>query len=337
MMTTMTNINDNSLFEQDGRKHEFLGGIAPSTAKSYKRIFGYTQPHEEALQKDIRYFSLEELETILYDFKANTRNTVETYGRIISSYLNWCVENGYSDTNPLKTLKPTDFEKYLTNVETYMTEKQLTRYEDRCVNAQDSVILRLSFIGVGGKQMSEIRNLKKSDIDWANHRIRLVNTLKEDDNGFPLKYTERYLEVDERTLDLIEEAIAQKTYEKKNGQMVEQDNIRKYTDLIDNEYVIRASITNVKDDAKINAPADKFVIYRRLDVIQETLSIKTLTAKYVQRSGMVYYANELLKNMKDEELTLDELKVVADRFNMKSYHNLKGFLTLDTIRQTYSK
>ncbi|MDS7057161.1 hypothetical protein NXG04_07665 [Klebsiella pneumoniae] len=336
MMATMTNVNDNSLFEQDGRKHEFLGGIAISTAKSYKRIFGYTKPHEEALQKDIRYFTLEELETVLYSFKANTRNTVETYGRIISSYLNWCVENGYSESNPLKSLKPTDFEKYLTNVEVYMTEKQLARYEDRCVNAQDAVILRLSFMGVGGKQMSEIRNLKKSDIDWANHRIHLINTLKEDEHGFPVKYTERYLEVDERTLDLIEDAIAQKTYEKKNGQMVEHEHVRKYTDLIDNDYVIRASITNVKDDAKVNAPADKFVIYRRLDVIQETLGIESLTAKFIQRSGMVYFANELLKKT-DDELTLDELKVVADKFNMKSYHNLKGFLTLNTIRQTYPK
>ncbi|UUV47094.1 site-specific tyrosine recombinase [Bacillus phage vB_BanS-Thrax5] len=335
-MTAMTNINDNSLFDKDNLKKKFLGEIAESTAKSYKRIFEYAKPHEESLDKELRFFSLEEMETVLYGFKANTRNTVETYGRIISSYLNWCVEHGYTKNNVLKELKPTDFEKYLTNMEKYMTEKQLTRYEDRCVNAQDSVILRLSFIGVGGKQMSEIRNLKKSDIDWANGRIHLTNTLKEDDNGFPLKYTQRYLEVDERTLDILQEAIDQKEYEKKNGQMDENEHVGRFTNLIDNDYVIRASITNLKDGDNINKPADKFVIYRRLDVIKETLHIPTLTAKYIQRSGMVYYANELMKQVGDE-MTLDELKVIADRYNMKSYHNLKGFLTIDNIRQTYQK
>uniref|UniRef100_UPI00406C8B6D hypothetical protein n=1 Tax=Peribacillus sp. FSL E2-0159 TaxID=2975289 RepID=UPI00406C8B6D len=59
------------------------------------------------------------------------------------------------------------------------------------MNYQDSVILHLLFIGVGGKQLSEIRNLNKKDIDWENGRLRLVNSLKEDIYGNPLKFTER--------------------------------------------------------------------------------------------------------------------------------------------------
>lgn len=333
MMATMTNVNNNSLFEQDGRKHEFLGEIVESTAKSYERIFNYVKPHEEALGKDVRYFTFEELETILFNFKSNNRNTLETYGRIISSYLNWCVQHGYSNSNPLTILKPNDFEKYLTNEETYMTEKQLTRYEDRCVNEQDSVILRLSFVGVGGKQMSEIRNLKEEDIDWDKKRLHLVNTLKADDNGFPIKFTERFLDVDDRTLELLKGAIQQETYEKRNGQMVEHEKVRRYTDLVSSDYVIRASITNTQDNVQESAPVDKFVIYRRMQVMSETLGIEKLTAKYVQRSGMMYFANKLMT----DELTLDDMKVVADRYNMKSYHNLKGFLNVENIRQTYPK
>jgi len=65
----------------------------------------------------------------------------------------------------------------------------------------------------------------------------------------------------------------------------------------------------------------------------EALGFDKLTAKYVQRSGMMYFANELIKG--NNELSLDDIKIVADRYNMKSYHNLKGFLDLQHIRQTY--
>ncbi|UUV46576.1 site-specific tyrosine recombinase [Bacillus phage vB_BanS-Thrax3] len=326
------NTNDNSIFDKDGLKETFLlEAVNENTVFSYKRIFKYTSKHEFALDKDIRLFTFSELETVLFNFKSNNRNTVETYARIISSYLNWCVKHGKIKENVLASLKPKDFEKYLTNEEVYITEKTLRRYEDRCVNPQDSVILRLSFVGVGGKQMSEIRNLRISDVDFENKRLHLLNTLKEDKNGLPVKFTERFLDVDDRTLELIKNAYEQKIYLKKNGDMIAQDNIKKTNDLVNSHYIVRASIT--KTHKSINAPVDKFVVYRRMKNIAEALQFDKLTAKYIQRSGMMYYANELIKG--ENELSLDDIKIVADRFNMKSYHNLKGFLDLEHIRQTY--
>ena len=328
-MTSLTDSINNSLFNADN-KARFLNTIKESTRQSYERIFRITEKFESALGKDINKFTLPEIETVLYSFHANNRNTIESYGRIISSYLNWSVSEGLSVTNVLSVFKPDDFEKYLTNEEEYIPEHKLRRYEDRCQNYQDAVILRLLFIGVGGKQLSEIRNLKKSDVDFENKRLHLINTLKADENGNPIKYTERFLDVDDRTLYLIEGAIRQKTYVKRNGFMVEVDNVRKFTDLVDNDFVIRSSIT--KTENYLN-PVDKFVIYRRIQVLAETLGEEELTAKFIQRSGMIYFANILIKE--DNELSLDDLKIVASRFNIKSYHNLKGFLTLENIRKTY--
>lgn len=334
----MTNDKNNSLFNTKV-KIDYLsdmiksGAISEETSKSYSRIFGVTFSSEEALEKDLNQFTLEEMETILYNFKANNRNTVESYARIISSYLNWSVINEQSGTNVLADLKPTDFEKYLTFEETYFTNKQLRRWEDSCVNFQDAVILRLLFNGVSGKQMSEIRNLKKSDVDLENKRLRLVNTLKADKNGFPIKFTERWIDVDERTLELVRGAIEKKTYQKKNGDVAqtEYNNVRPYTDLVNNDYVVRASITKTDN---WNTPVDRFVIYRRIQMLSEIFSVEDLTAKFIQRSGMIFHANEL---MKGEKLSLDDIKIVADRFNLKSYHNLKGFLTVENIEKTYPK
>lgn len=334
----MTNERNNSLFNEE-IKNTFLQNmieteqITEETSKSYMRIFNKTYNDETALGKDLNRFNLKELESILYGFKANNRNTIESYGRIISSYLNWSVKTKLTKKNLLSDLRPTDFEKYLTNEETYFTDRQLRRYEDFCKNLQDAVLLRLLFMGVGGKQMSEIRNLKKSDVDFEGNRLKLTNTLKAGRDGLPEKYTERWIDVDDRTLALVDGAIRQKTYIKRNGDLkqTENNNIRPYSDLVDNDYVVRASITKTDN---WHTPVDKFVIYRRIQVISEGLGIPDLTAKYIQRSGMIYHMNELIK---DDEVSLDDLKIVADRFNLKSYHNLKGFLTVDNVRKTYPK
>lgn len=334
MIKILTNDKNNSLFDEP-TKNEFLeemiknGSINEETSKSYLRIFGITSEFEEKLKKDLVTFELNEIEKILYSFEANNRNTVESYARIISSYLNWGVLKGKIAMNPLAKLKPNDFITYLTNDEVYFTDKQLRRYEDRCENYQDAVIIRLLFNGVSGKQMTEIRNLKKSDVFYDEQRLRLTNTLQADKDGLPLKYTERYIDVDIRTLDLIKGAINQKMYQKRNGQMDVRENIRPYTDLVENDYVLRASIT--KTDNRFS-PVDKFVIYRRLQVIAESLGIEDLTSKFIQRSGMIHLAN---KTMQDEELQLDDFKIIANQFNLKSYHNLKGFITLENIRKTY--
>lgn len=330
MVATLTNVKNNSLFNAE-RKIEYLTDLVESksiseeTSKSYARIFGVTKEYEEEkFKKDLADFNLREIESIFYGFEANNRNTIESYGRIISSYLNWSVKKGYKEENPLASFRPTDFEKYLTNRETYMTDRELRRYEDRCSNPQDSVILRLLFEGLSGKEFSEICNLKKTDVDYDNKRLFLRN---------PLNNSGRFIEVEERTLYLIREAIKQTTYRKSNGKVAstEHNNVREYTDLVDNEYVIRPSITKTEN---FNSPVNKYVLYRRIDSISRHVGIEDLTAKGVQRSGMIHYAYKLVKN---GELSLDDLKTVAERFNVKSYHNLKGFLTHDNVARVYGE
>lgn len=329
MQATLTNVNNNSLFNPE-RKLQYLnymideGTIQPKTSTSYARIFGLTKPFEEKYHKELSDFNIKEIEKVFHSFEANNRNTIESYGRIISSYLNWSVKNGYAKENPLSSFRPSDFERYLTNNESYMTERQLRRYEEQCVNYQDAVILRLIFEGVGGKQLSEIRNLKESQVDVENKRLFLMNEAT---------HSGRILEVEQRTIDLIIGAIGQMEYRKSNGDMEQTpfNNVRDYTDLVDNEYVVRSSITKTDH---FSTPVDKFVIYRRIETIAKSLGIEDLTAKFIQRSGMVHQAYKL---MEDGELSLDDLKLVAERFNMKSYHNLKGFLTANNVSKVYGR
>lgn len=331
--TNDNNNYNNELFGSD-IKEKFLSTIKEGTRQSYRRIFTITNKFESALNKDLNKFTLKEIEVILHSFKSDNRNTVESYGRIMSSYLNWSVDNGLTSQNVLRALNPKDFEKFIVDNTEYLTYKDLLSLENQCENYQDAVILRLLFIGINGRESSEIRNLKKSDVDVKNNQLKLINTLKYDNNGLPLKYTERLIDIDSYTLNLIRGAINQKTYLKRNGH-VEQtanENIRDYTDLVNNDYVMRASIT--RTDA-YNTPVDKFVIYRRLKMLSEVLEVEPLTVRHIQRSGMLHYAGQLT-NKGNDDVSLYDLKMVADKFNMKSYHNLKGFLTKENIKKYYS-
>src|SRR5690606_10309512 len=176
----MTNIKNNPIFNEEV-KNEFLNTISEKTRQNYRRIFTITFKHELILNKDINQFTLKEIEKVLWSFKSKTRNTIESYGRIISSYLNWCVKTGLISKNVMEDMKPDDFEKFIHDDSEYMSEKQLRRIEDMCNNYQDAVIIRLLFIGAGGKKLSEIRNLKISDIDFENKRLNSTETLKEDE------------------------------------------------------------------------------------------------------------------------------------------------------------
>lgn len=308
-------------------KEPYLATIKESTRVSYARIFKITKTFEDKWNKDIKDFTQEQIEEVLISFNANNRNTIETYARIISSYLNWAVAERYVATNILKDYKPEDFDKFLLDPEGYIAEKKLEYLEDNCVNAQDKVILRLLFIGVGGRQLSEIRNLKKTDIDEVNMQLKLTSTLKEE-KGYPTRYIERHINIDERTLKLLKDAIKQKQYIKRNGMMVENEHVRPYTDLAENEFVIRQSLTLQVDDP--HKPTDKYVIYRRIATVAETMNID-ITSKFLQRSGMLWYMKSV---MQDDTITLEDIKIVANRFGMTSYHNLKPLLTLENVKKT---
>lgn len=314
-------------------KEEYFSGLRETSQQSYRRIFTITSKFESMLGKDLNQFSLEEIETVLLSFKATLRTTIESYGRIMSSYLNWSVENNLSKENVLRNLRTEDFGKYVVASDSpYLSEQELRKIEDRCENYQDAVILRLIFNGVGSKELSEIRNLRKSDINFDTNQLILRDTLTTDENGIPVKYTERIMSVDDRTMYLIKGAINQTTYFKSNGDVLQtaNNNIRPFSDLVDNSYVVRPSITRTDTG---DSPVGKYVLYRRIKMVNDLLSENgELNAKYIQRSGMVYFT---YVNTGHREVSLNDLKLLANRFNAKSYHNFKGTITSEVIKKVY--
>ena len=132
------------------------GNIHINTVENYRRIFEKVNDYEEIFGKDVTQFNFEELESVLYGFNAKNKSTIETYGRIISSYLNWACDKGLCQENLLSRLKTDDFNKYVVNHEEYITEKQLRRYEDLFCRTYNDKLRFAASINYGGHKIAQM-------------------------------------------------------------------------------------------------------------------------------------------------------------------------------------
>lgn len=295
---------------------------------AYERIFLRSYVFEEALGKDLYDFNIDDIKRVLYELDPITLGSSRTNGRIITSYIDWAIKEGYrkNNINPLKTVQSEWFNQFVNKKrKLFITDQELEEIEVHCINAQDAVIVRALFEGL---TVSELLNLKKTDVDYENGILKL----KDDKKG------ERTLKVSEQCLKLIRQASEEIQYYKNNGQISEGTR-REWTELVDNEYVLRPSITRTKKMGR----ADEFLIYRRLDTIKKTLGFPYLTSKNISNSGKLKMARDLY--LKEGALGREQLIKIAERFNVskviingyESYNLtiLKDFITLENLKMYY--
>lgn len=305
-------------------KEMFLesGLISPETAKSYRRIFTKSSIMEKVLDKDLYSFNKEELEEFFFDLNPKTTDASGVYGRIVTTYINWAVVRGFINNNPLETVNTKYFSKFVDKTrKLYFTDREMMMIEDNCENAQDAVIFALIFSGAYGKDLSELRNLKREDVNFDTGELLLT-----DDDG-----STRTIIVDDHVLRIIRQAINQREYYKRNGQMEQVGNMRDFTELVESNYVLRNSKTKTESTDGVNSTA----IYRRIKTISETIDIHYLTGKNVLRSGMIFMAKELF----EEEGRLDspQYAKISKRFSVVNIYQLKTFCNTQTIHELYRK
>jgi hypothetical protein len=316
-------------FFNDNRKQEFLNMYPGSTQHVYKRIFAKSAETESKFNKDLFDFELELIDDILYDLNPLTPTISQTNGRIISAYINWAIDKGYKkgSINILASVTPEYFTKFVDKTKKiYFSYDEIMDAERFCENAQDAVVIRLLFESVNGKESWEIRNLRNEDgmIDWDNNRLTL-----EDKDG-----STRTIEVSERCMYLIEEALGESTYLKRNGMMEERENVREFNDLMDNNYVVRNSITK---STNTNGAVNEWVVYRRVTLIGELYGIPYFTTKNIVRSGMIYMAYKILLDNNKRDMSKEDYVEIAQRYKVKNWYTLKEYVNLDIIESLYGE
>lgn len=318
-------------------KEEFLNCYKiESTKITYARIFTQSNKLEQKLDKDLFDFYAGEFKEVFFKLKPTSKTSSRTNGRIATKYIDWCIENGRKKSvgndffrqcsNPLRAVKPEWFDQFVVEKKIYISDNELNMIEEELKNAQDKIILRLIFEGVQGKGCKEITNLKKKDINFSTNTL----CLEDEDRSV------RHLEVSSKCMEIIKEALDEKEYLKKNGNMsTNAENLLETVKLVNNQYLIRNTIGQTKN---VNC-VDKHTIYRRLTSIRQYLQnthpglVDLLTVKSVARSGMLRMAFELFEQ--EGSIKKEHYEQIAERFKVNNVWSLREFITEDNIKELY--
>lgn len=316
-------MDKNETIYNESTKNEFLSSYPENTRTTYNRIFVNSYELEESKQRDLYDFNVSELSEVLLGLAPKTPAASRTNGRIIAAYLDWAIEKGLrkNNINPFKKANPKWFDQFVQDIKIFINESELKKIENLCENAQDACIIRALFEGVSGMGMAELCNLKKNDVDFENYILHLT-----DYDG-----SKRDLKVSAECIRLIDQALRQTQYTKRNGEMDNPNgNLSEYMDLAKNNFVIRNAIAHTDN---YNNHVDKHTIYRRVDVIRESTGFPYLTPKNIVKSGMIKMAYDLIE--KYGELNKELYQEVANRFKVNIISTMYDYINYDQMQSLY--
>jgi site-specific recombinase XerD len=300
---------------------------AVQTIKTLLRIFKISSKKEHELKKDIYAFSREELRLLLYLYMPKKLNSSIQNGTIIGNYIDWAIENGYTEgVNPLDGVFTDWYHQFVNKrIKQYFSENELNTFIDGCINKQDAVTLSLFMEGLTGLEMI---NLQEKDIDFENCELK-VNVKNK---------AERTIKVSENCIKLCEMALKEKIYYKANGK-INGNTKSATTNLVTNNYVLKSSITRTLNtgQAAIN------IVFRRITTLSKYFDRAHLQPRNISYSGMLMMARNLMK--RDGVLAKDQYNEICTQFNLSkpikgsldyNYTRLKKeFLNEDKVKELY--
>ena len=238
----------------------------------------------------------------------------------------FCVDAGYNSTNVLEELYSLEWIESFHSMskKQYLSDKKISDIIDSCINPQDSVIVQLLFEGVAGNNLSEILNLKLTDVQEGS-------ILKLNDNG---KYRE--VKVSQKCIELIYKAYNQEEYQfglNKKGNVIKQK-------LISNGCVIKCTAKG-----RVKGELSSYqLINERLKDISKSLKIPQFKSKYIIDCGIIASAKDIYVN--NGYLTEKKaLQQITKQFKLSKYKNksyeyyppkLRQLISADNIYNTYN-
>jgi integrase len=327
--------NDNIYNEQV--KNRFMEEISDDSKGPYERIFIRSSIIEASLNRDMYDFNIKEIENVLFHLKPKTAAASKSNISIISSYIDWAIEEGYrSNTiNPMRYQFDNWAEKFLDdNIKLFYTNLEIDEIITRCINEQDAVIISLLFYGASGREVSELRNLRISDVNFETCEVTLID---DKDNQT------RIIKVPSDCISLIKNADMQTNYYKRNGHISPNSrNTKEVSELIETGYVIKPAKTKTVHLEQVNT----HLIYARLSTISEIFNLENFTVKNIQRSGMLYHAKQIFSRdgkfgEKEQYLEICEQfgvgKVNNNGYEGYNWHPMKEYINMDMIKQLYNE
>lgn len=313
-------------------KKEFLGTYPTATAKANSFVLTLADEHEEQEGKNIYDMTFAELkEMISIKFRNTSLQTITKNVSILRKYVDYCIGKNLvvHNENRLAAFTRGELKKFVSQQATelkYITREELIQYQSMLYNEQDVAILEAIYQGIRGRTtidgtLEELINLQIDQYseDFQNNILKL-----EKNNG-----NVRYIEVLDRTMQILVDAQDAETYSGNNG--VENSNLRGG---------IRRSVINPLGKYVFRTPAktkfEKFtpnIVQARVQKMQEWCNNRFITVNSLYMSGMVSMAKDIYKEK--GELTNDDYIAVAKRYGYGGDTPEKYLLNLKEAVEQY--
>lgn len=145
-----------------------IEGMSPESMKTYNfyltDFFEHiNRPFEQVTTNDIRIY--------LYETQKRTgisNRTLDGKRLVINTFMDWCWKEGYIPNNPCASIKPIKFEE---KPREPLSNMELEIVRDACENYRDKAMIELFYST--GCRLSEMVNLKTSDIDFTSKEVHL--------------------------------------------------------------------------------------------------------------------------------------------------------------------
>ena len=156
-----------------------IKGLSEGTLYGYKK---HLEVFFFQVKKDPTQIQRTDIELFLYWFKTNRNVSDRSLDKVLDclkSFFNWMYECEYIDRDPAR---PIESIKYAKKPQVVLTEKELEIIRRNCITLKEKALVEFFFST--GCRVSEVTNLKISDVNFAEKTINIFGKGKKYRTGF---------------------------------------------------------------------------------------------------------------------------------------------------------
>lgn len=308
-------------------KEKFLNNYDnEQTQKTIRNVFAKTELIESVLEKDLMFFSIEEIGKAIENTNPHNAGVAKSSGRFISQYISWAIGERLRKNviNPLQGVLPNWYDKFVDHSKkVFYSKKEFLELLNSMLNGQDQAFLVLIWNGIIGKSFSQLRELKFSDINFDNNEVYV-------------KERDMSIKIDDDLMKYLQNAYNQTTFFTYNP----ETNDHNESELLPSEYLFK----NVKSPrSQEGVQVNPSVFYTRINNLKNEFDLEYLTPNSIKMSGMLYQAYLLFKEF--GVLRYEQFAEIGEKYdynrltsNNMTYFNtnlMKQFITPENIKELY--
>ena len=320
-------------------KEEFLNNFdgTDDTISTLYYTLKKASVSEKEAKKDLYEMTANELDTVFHTASRRTENSVRGFISNIMTYIKWATEQGYRSTNlPIYTaesIASKASEYVCKTAASYYTQEDLMEYYKKINNRGDVMILQCIFEGIRGRGYSEIFNLKAKDL------------YKKDDKYFVNLYDT------EKGTERLDFEISEFLYEL----MLDVDTLtsvatvsNKKVELVPSQYILKKTSKGNRGNLLGEKLTTSYLNNKNIHY-KEIFGSDDFKYKDVERSGVMHYLNELMKQKDTNVAETEEYIKISDRFSLGKYYHahyqkeivnysaIKGMIDIDFYEENYGE